>query len=510
MTAPPLRGLKFATPRTKSRPTYGPAVGQLAASCGVPFTPWQQYVVDVMCEVLPDGEWAYTDIVYTVQRQQGKTTIDGPLATHRCLIRPFSSSWLTAQTRQDARDNFIDGFLPRWESSPFARLGKPRKSQGSERIAFPSTGSLVGIFSPGEEALHGKQPAPQLVINDEHWVFDLVQGRAMGAAIGPTFTTSGGQWVRHSTAGTSESAWLKEDVAAGRAVVQRQLEDETAREGIAYFEFGFPDERRDDVMELLEHEVDTEAFRAGVEMLLEYMPNRGWLKPDGTRLLKERVVYTEAKKMRERGAVGDILRGYGNLWTETAETVIPARPWADARRDALPVPTVPVALAFTAAVDRSWGAIVAAWREDGDPRMRWRVIDHRAGDSWIADRVAQLIDERDPLVVGFDRHGPAADIGDELERRGYILRHIVPWEMAASSMGTLAAIIDGRLIYATHPALDDVHLRAARKDLGNRWVWNLRKSAGDITALDAGTIASWVFDHVDPPDEKPDIRFRDH
>lgn len=509
MTAPRIRGLKYATPRTPTRPSYGEAVGKLAAMCGTPFSPWQQYVVDVMLEVMPDGEWAYTDIVLTVQRQQGKTTIDGPLGVHRCLIRPFSSSWVTAQTRQDARDNFVDGFFPRFRTSPFIKLAKSRLSQGSERLTFPDTGSLFGVFSPGEEALHGKQPAPQLVINDEHWAFSLEEGRAMGAAIGPTFTTSGGQWLRHSTAGTAASEWLREDVTAGRLAVERQNEDPRAREGTAYFEFGFPDDRRDEVLELLEHEPDDPAFDAGLELLMSYMPTRGFRKADGTLLLKERVVRTEARKMRDREAVGDILRGYGNLWTETAENVIPAGPWQAARRDRLPQPGVPVGLAFACARDRSDAAIVAAWRDPDDARMRWAVIDHRPGTSWLEDRVADLIDTRDPALVMYDRHGPATDIGDALERRGYELQHILPAEMAAACIGTLAAIVDAGIIYQAHDELNDIHLRAAKKDLGNRWVWNLKDSAGSIVCLDAGTIAGWAFDHAPVAPEKPSIRFRE-
>lgn len=492
---PSIPGLIHATPRNLSRPTYGPAVGKLAAAFRTPFMPWQQYVVDVALEVLPDGEWAYTDIVLTVQRQQGKTTIDGPLGVHRCLTRPFTSSWVTAQTRQDARDTFIDGFVPRFEASPFGRLGKSRKSQGSERITFPTLGSLFGIFAPNEDALHGKQPVPQLVINDEHWSFDLVTARAMGAAIGPTFTTSGGQWVRHSTAGTDASEWLKEDVRAGRAAVAAGVD-----EGTAYFEIGFPDERRVELKQLLDEDPDSPEFAAGVELLLSYMPARGYT-------LKERAVRNEAKKMAQRGAVGEILRGYGNLWTRVLETVIPAGPWAAARRDMLPPPTVPVALAFACDEDRGRSAIVAAWREPGDPRMRWRVIDEGPGTAWVAPRVAGLIDARNPIAVGYDRFGPATDVGDKLELDGYDLRRITYAEMATASISTLTAITeptsDG-LVYVAHDALDDVHERAAKKTLGNRWVWDL-KAGGSIAALDAGTMAGWFFDHAEEPLRDPEV-----
>jgi len=490
-------GIRYATKRSPERRTFGPAVGKVAASCGTPFMPWQQYVLDVALEVMPDGEWAYTDVVETVQRQQGKTTKDGPLGVHRCIAKPRSSSWVTAQSRQDARDNFIDGFVPDFNASPLARLGKVRESQGSERITFRKLRSLFGVFSPGEDALHGKRPAPQLVINDEHWVFGLDMRKAFEAAIGPTFLTSGGQWFRHSTAGTDKSEWLLTDVRAGRLAVQR---DE--REGMAYFEIGYPLDGRDELLALLQHEDDSPEFRQGVEQLAHYMPARGYT-------LKERVLLNAARTARRRDEVGDILRGFGNLWTPTISAVLPAAHWKAAGRDALPRPTVPVGLAFACARDRSDAAIVAAWREPGDARMRWRVIDHRAGVSWVEDRMAELIDERHPAAAGYDRFGPATDIGDALEQRGYYLERITYPEMATSCIRVLSDVVDdagdGRLVYVKHEALDDVHERAAKKELGNRWVWDL-KAGGSIAALDAGTMAGWFFDHAPVPLPAPDIR----
>lgn len=490
---PEIRGLKYATPRDPSRRTFGPAVGKLARAFGTPFMPWQQYVVDVALEVLPDGEWAYPDVMITVQRQQGKTTLDGPLGVHRCLIRPYSSSWVSAQTREDARETFIDGFVPRFERSPYGRLGKVRRSQGSERISFPKLASLFGVFAPKEDAIHGKQPPPHLVINDEHWAFDMATGNALTAAIEPTFLTTGGQWWRHSTAGTDESVWLKEDVAAGRAAVEAG-----ENEGTAYFEIGFPDERRDELEQLLEQDPDSPEFAAGVELLISYMPARGYT-------LKERAVMKTARKLARRGKAGDVLRGYGNLWTKVLERVIPAKPWADARRDILPPPTVPVGLAFACDVNRGRSAIVAAWREPGDHRMRWRVIDEDSGTDWVADRVAGLIDDREIADVGYDRFGPATDVGDELVRRGYDLREITYAEMATACIGTLAAISSGSLVYVAHDALDDVDERAAKKMLNTRWVWDL-KIDGSIAALDAGTMAGWFFDHADEPLPDPEVR----
>ncbi|MGN7705052.1 hypothetical protein [Cellulosimicrobium sp. 22601] len=487
-----MRGWITGTPRTPERPTFGGAVAKIAAATGTPLMPWQRHVADVALEVLPDGSWAYTDVLITVQRQQGKTTLDGPIGLHRALTKRYARCWYTAQTRQDARDNLIEDYAVRFESSVLSPLATVRRSQGSEGLYLRRQGSFLRVFAPGEEALHGKPN--ELVMVDEHWAFTLLEGRALDQAIGPTFTTTGGQYWRHSTAGTDASVWLKEDVDAGRAAVAAGV-----REGVAYFELGLPDDAHEDVQHGLETDPDGDAFEAAVETLLSHMPARGYT-------LNERAVRTEITKLARRGAVGEILRAYGNRWTKTVESVIPLRPWVDARRDALPVPTVPVAMAFACAPDRSRSAILAAWREPGDERlMRWKVLDARDGTAWVADRMAELIDARDPIAVGYDRFGPATDVGDELERRGYVLERIGYAEMATSCIATLAAIVEGQLAYVGHEDLDHVAGQAAKKTLGNRWVWDLRGSAGSIAGLDAGTMAAWFFDHADAPLDPPSI-----
>lgn len=483
-----MRGLLYSTPRTPSRPTYGGQVAKIAAAVGTPLMPHQRHILDVALEVLPDGSWAFPDVVETVQRQQGKTAKDGPTGMHRVITRKRARCWVTAQTRQDARDNVIDDFGPMWESSILGPLATVRRSQGSEGLYRRKAGSFLRVFAPGEEAVHGK--ANELVTVDEGWAFTLLEGRALDQAIGPTFLTTGGQYFRHSTAGTDASQWLKADVDRGRAAAKAGL-----TEGLAYFEFGLPDELEDSVREGLEQGVDTPEWTAAVQTLIDHMPAKGYT-------LKDRVVFSEARKMDP----GGILRAYGNKWTRTLEHVIPTDAWRAARRDALPRPTVPVAFAFVCMPDRSRAAIVAAWREPNDPTARWRVIDERPGTGWVVDRMAALIDERTPAAVGYDRYGPATDIGDALERRGYQLRTVTYAEMATASIATLAAVAEGELVFVAHPALDPMPELAAKKQLGTRWVWDLMASAGSIAALVAGTIATWVFDHPDSTGEDIDVR----
>jgi hypothetical protein len=176
----------FATARTPGRRSDGRAIGVLAASMGRPLAPWQQLVADVATERLDDGSWAYQVVVVTVPRQSGKTTLITPFASHRCLICPDALTWYTAQTRQDARDNFGEAVKLLKRSPLRPPRTKVRLSNGSEGVTYPG-GATWRVFAPTPDALHGK--ANEQVTVDEAWAFDGVRGLALEQAILPTFTT---------------------------------------------------------------------------------------------------------------------------------------------------------------------------------------------------------------------------------------------------------------------------------------------------------------------------------
>src|SRR5690606_14088338 len=103
-----------------------------------------------------------------------------------------------------------------------------------EELRWVDTGSLFMPFAPNEEGLHSE--TPDVVFVDELWAFSADQARAIKAGYVPAFATSSGQAFKMSTAGTKDSAWLKEARDAGRAAVRAGV-----TLGTAYFEFGLPD-----------------------------------------------------------------------------------------------------------------------------------------------------------------------------------------------------------------------------------------------------------------------------
>lgn len=480
---------RYATPRTESRPTYGPAVGKLSAALGLPLMPWQQQVVDVALELDEHGGWAYRTVVIHVQRQAGKTSLCGPVNIHRCLTRGASGAWWTAQTRQDARDTWVD-MIEGVRRSPLASLVKVRESNGSESATFPN-GSTFRVFAPSVDALHGK--ATELVTVDEAWSFDAGQGNDLEASIVPTFTVTGGQLWLPSTAGTGASTWLRGFVERGRASVAADL-----RGPLAYFEWSLPPDDVETVTGGLDVDADEASRRAAFDALLAAHPAAGYT-------LRTDALAQAAATMR----ASTFLRAYGNVWTATSDRVIPDGPWSTARRYTWPAPdTGAVALAFDVDPDRASAAIVAAWRDSPLGPIRVDVVDARPGAAWVAARIRELRERWRPVAIGVDAAGPALDVADELDRDGIELVRLKARDYAAACAGFLSDVLAGRLEHPGAAALDDAVAAAGQRTLGDAWAWSRRQSSATIAPLSAATVARWAYDHRPPAPVAPVVSSR--
>ena len=472
-------------------------MAKVAAAMGRPLQPWQRQIVDVATELDEAGGWAYRTVVVTVQRQAGKTTLIGPVSLHRCLTRPRAKTWLTAQRRQDARDTWRD-VAELVAASPLGELFPMRRSNGSEELTATPTGSFLRVFAPSEDALHGK--ANELVTVDEGWAFDAAQGAALQQAITPTFTTTGGQLWLPSTAGTAASTWLRGYVDRGRAAVESGQ-----RSGVAYFEWSLESAAAEVVLTTLT-EIHRRSGRlddrlaaeldAAIDLVMAAHPGQ-YVRRDAIR--------SAALEMPP----GEFIRAYGNVWTLTADRVIADHAWA-ACRDKQLQPPEPGALrlSFDVTSNRSHGAIGGAWRNvDGRPAVD--VLDARPGTSWLVERVEQLAHRWRVDEVGCDGAGPALDIADELERRGRVkVRRITGREYVAACAGFLAAVDSTQLTHRGTTALDAAVSAAAKRELGDTWVWGRRQSAGPIAGLVSATVALWTYDHRTMPTAAPVIATR--
>jgi hypothetical protein len=465
--APPL----FATPRDPRARSEGARVALIADALGTPLLPWQRTVADTATELNPDGSYRYPVVVVSVPRQSGKTTLVRAIGTDRGLSRDDCGCFYTAQTGKDARERWQDA-VKAVKASPLAPLATVRSAAGAERVVWPN-GSTFRCFAPLPTSLHGY--TPPLVMLDEAFAYDEQLGDDLMGAIGPAQVTIPHRqlWIV-STAGTARSVFLRRWIDAGLR----------GDPGVALFLWGCPED------------VDV------------YDPSR-WPEwhpamhplPDGRVLVTTEALRAEAARLPR----SEFERAYGNRWTRTRSYLIAAEAW-DALDHAVLLgrPQEPprrgqdVVFAWDVMPDRSAAAIVAAWDDAGV--RQWRVARSGPGTDWLPPALDAL------RAQGWRRFayasdGPAREVNHpgaiEVGGRHYadawgaLLDHIAHRTMAHDGSDTLALAASN---VATRPTLDSA-------------APSRRASAGDVTALLAGMVASYALDHHRPASGPIDVRF---
>lgn len=205
MTCPP----RFGTPRTARR-TLGPPVTRTAKDLGFSLLPWQRHVLTVGLEQ-SRGRPAFRDVLVSVPRQSGKSTLALSLVVWRLLSGEGMNVLYAGQTRAAAREKLLYAWWPRLASSPLAERFSLFRGFGAEMLAA-DTGSALRLVSASESGGHGE--TADLVVVDEAWAQDA----RLEQAVRPTLATRRhGQLWMLSTAGSDRSVWWRSKLEGGRA-----------------------------------------------------------------------------------------------------------------------------------------------------------------------------------------------------------------------------------------------------------------------------------------------------
>lgn len=483
---------RFGTPRNLSRETLGGQVAAFAEQLGTPLMPWQRHVVDVAMEIDPKtGKLYYGEVNLTVPRQSGKTTLILALAVHRALS-PNNGQWMdgpqnivyTAQTLNDARKKWEDDHVIALKKSIFKSHLTVRLQRGSEAIKWRN-GSRHGIAAGTEKSGHGS--TLDLGFVDEAFAqTDTRQEQAMKPAM---ITRKGKQLWVVSTAGTTDSTYLRGKVDRGRA---RVLAGQSTR--VAYFEWSAPEDADPS---------DHNVWRA-------CMPALGH-----TITIED--IQTEFDGME----LDDFARAFLNQWRDgkAPNRVISVEDWKECEDEdsALDNPdTDAVALAIDATPDGTYAALSLAGIR-GDDLEHVEVVNHKPGLAWVVPRIIDICRRRNVIGLALDPAGPAGALLPDLEAalealtielgREIPLTKITARQMAQACGGLYAACVPplepayddaGELVpfkrtlrHRGQTSLDSALGAALRRPLGDAWAWS-RKTAGDICPLVSATLARFV------------------
>ena len=440
---------RYATRRRSDRDSYGERIALVGRGLGLPLMAWQEEVSHVFGERL-NGRPAYRELVLTVPRQSGKTTLILAIMIHRALFygAPQRIAY-TAQTGHDARQKLLDDFVPLLERSPFAGLiDRVYRANGDEAIIF-GNGSRIEVLRNSISAGHGR--TLDLAIIDEAFADeDDVREQALL----PTMATKkDAQILVVSTAGTERSLYLKRKVDQGRAASEAD-----PGEGIAYFEWSAsPD---DDPF-------DREVWR-------RVMPALG-------NTVEESAVEHAMSTM----TLNEFRRSYLNVWSTVSEQMIPQKVWA-ASCSAKIAPAGALTFAVDVALDRSRGAIAVC-----DQQGNIELIENKEGVAWIQQRTLDLFRRWKGSVV-VDGYGPASSFVDPLKQVGVPINIYRTADVVAACALFYDAILDKSIHVKSDDRLDKAVAAATRRAVGQQWLFQRNTPDADISPLYAACLA-WHY-----------------
>jgi len=127
--------------------------------------------------------------------------------------------------------------------------------------------------------------------------------------------------------------------------------------------------------------------------------------------------------------------------------------------------------------------------------------DHRPGADWVVRRVKEIWDRAKPDAVVIDRRSPAGAFIDELESLGVTV--IVPsTSEVGDGCGSFTSGVQPRkgevadIVHIDQLDLNEAVAGADKRPVGDKWGWDKKSSATDITPLVAVTLAAWGYRKV--------------
>ncbi|SET43161.1 terminase large subunit domain-containing protein [Nonomuraea wenchangensis] len=441
--------------------------------------PWQQYVVDVALEYDPNtGLLFYEEVVLTVPRQSGKTTLLLSAMVQRAIgFGEKQRIIYTAQNRISARKKWEDEHVETLrKSKEFKKLFSVRKQLGQEAIRW-NNGSTHGIESNTEKAGHGE--TLDMGVIDEAFA---QEDDRLEQAFKPAMSTRplAQLWVL-STAGNAKSTYLRSKVDAGRAHVREGLDC-----GVCYFEWSAP----------------PEADPGDPATWWACMPALG-------HTISEKKIAGFYKSMK----LPEFRRAFLNQWPDDSPDewlVIPKPSWDnlfDEDSDARDL------LVFSADVtpDRSMGSIVLAGKRS-DGLIHVELTDNKRGTGWMLGRLIELNDRWKPACVAIDERGNAAFLIPGLIAAGVNVVKPYAREIASASAYVYDAVTDMKTIrHLDQPELNSALAGAVKRELSGGWSWARLSPSVDISPLVAMTNAVWGLE-LNPNAHKkkgsrPKVRF---
>ena len=445
------RPRRWAVPDDGVRSSAGDEAVELARSAGLVLDDWQQWVLRESLRERADGRWAAFESCLIVPRQNGKGSILEALELAGLVLFGERLIVHSAHQFKTAQEHFLRmQTLVETCEDLRKRVAKILTGNTDKSIVLKSGARLLFLARSGSAA---RGFSGDRVILDE--AFKL-PAEAVGAML-PALSARPNPQVWY----TSSAPHYDSHVLHG--LRRRGVGPDPGR--LFYAEWGC-----EPGVDLDDREAWYAANPAlGIRISEEFVENElAALRALGDEFVRERL-----------GVASDEDAGHGVFgpggWPGCADP--------GSRRSGAPV------FSFDVGPDQAWASIgVAGRREDG--LVHVEVVECRPGSGWLVERL-QKIQQGFGQAAWFDSRGPAAGIVPELESAGVMVEALPGGEFSDACAAFQRGVLEGQVRHLDQRSLNDAVAVAARRQVGDAWVWARARSDADITALVAVTAAYW-------------------
>lgn len=420
----------------------------------------QRWLLDQIFAEDADGYPTAYEVAVVAPRQNLKSAVLEVAALTDLFVVGVPLAVWTAHEFKTARKAFED-MRQRIRRHPhYDARASFRDSHGEEAI-FLDTGERLEFHARSGGSGRGFT-CDRLTLDEAMFL----QPGDLGALVPTMFTVADGQIRYGSSAGKTTSGALREIRERGRA----------GSGSLAYVEYGA--ERRDCADDRCLHKMGTEGCA---------LDDRDLWWQANCALWAGRATEESVLKQRRALPPDEFAREFLSWWDDPGGSDAPfgIGRW-EACAEAKPTALTVGALAVAVSLDLTFGAICAA---GDDGHVHVKPLEHQPGIGWIVDRAKALqAAHRVPVVV--DGRGPAAVLIPLLERAGVRLVPAKSGDVFDACAGILDLVREKRLRHGSYPELDAAVAGAVKHNVGDRWVW--ARKFGDISPLEAATLAAWA------------------
>lgn len=456
--------LKLVRPRICHVPEYDRSLGQevieLGRSVGLIADAHQEFVIEHGCGVKKDGSWAAFEVGLCEPRQNGKGGILELRELAGMFLFPEKLLVHSAHEFRTSTEHFLRLQDLIEEADLQKKLKRIVRGHGEEGFELKD-GTRMHFRTRTKKG--GRGFSADFLALDEA----MIISEAMHGALLPTLRARSNPQVW--LAGSAVDQEIHEYGIVFSRVRERALEGRD--QSLAYFEWS---------VDLSDPEALTPEMAMDEELWAQSNP-----------ALDVRISREHMRKEREaldlRTFAVELL-GIGD-WPRTDGTrlspILPAE-W-DALIDILSVLRDPIVLAYDVSPERRC-SVAAAGKNQND---QWHVeiVAQWPGTKWLPSKLAEFVDEHEPLAVVCDGYGPAASMVGKVMQAGVEVDTKTSEEHARACGQIVDAVSQQTLRHLGSKELENAVRGAAIRPLGDRWAWNRKSSAVDISPLVAATLA---------------------